>query len=373
MKNLKLFVIVGEASGDRIASDLLENISKDIKIEIYGTGGKYLRNIGQKQYYSIDNLEIIGIDGLIKKSISLINIYKTLLHELDQINPDIVLLVDYPGFNIHFARAAKKKGFKIVYYVAPQIWAWGRNRIYKLKNSVDLLLSILPFEDKIFSEVGIKTIYTGNPIISKINYLYKTKSDLFNNISLDPSLYTIAILPGSRKNEIKNHMPIIAKTISQLKDYQYIICKSNEIPHELIEEYVKVDKRLKIIEGLTYDCVKYADFAWVCSGTATLETAIINTPMLIFYKTTFLTHFLAKFFLKIPYIGLPNIISCKKVIPELIGGKMTSNNITQTFNNLKKNTSIQVSYLKDIKEKLLVQNFDPIEYAGDVVKEFIRH
>jgi lipid-A-disaccharide synthase len=372
MKTFKIFVIVGEASGDRLAADLLENISKDEKIEIYGTGGKYLKNIGQKQYYSIDNLEIIGIDGLIKKSISLINIYNALLHKLVQINPDILLLVDYPGFNIRFAKAAKKKGFKTIYYVAPQVWAWGKRRLYKLKNCVDLLLCILPFEAKIFSTVGIKTLYTGNPIISKINYQYKTKSDLFDNISLDPSLYTIAILPGSRKKEIKNHMPIITEAMSQLKDLQFIICKSNEISHELIQKYVKVNKNIKITEGLTYDCLKYADFAWVCSGTATLETAIINTPMLIFYKTSLLTYFLAKLFLNIPYIGLPNIISCKKVVPELIGNKMTPNNIIQTFNNLKENTSIQVSYLKDIKEKLLVQNFDPIEYAGEVIKEFLK-
>ena len=373
MKLYKIFVIAGEASGDRLAGNLLECLSRELPLQIYGTGGKYLKALGQKQYYSIESLEIIGIDGLLKKSIQIIKIFRDLINKVIQLKPDIILLVDYPGFNVRFARVAKKHNFKIIYYVAPQEWAWGYSRIYKLKNYVDLLLCILPFEAEIFAKAGINAIYVGNPVISRINYVFKTKSDFFSNISLNPSLYTIAVLPGSRKKEIENHMPAIAEAIVQLKYFQFIICKYSEISHRLIEKYVKQDKYVKIVEGLTYDCIKYADFAWVSSGTATLETAIINTPMLIFYKTSFTTYFLARLFLKIPYIGLPNIISAKKIIPELTGSKMKSKYIVNTFNFLKENTSSQVKHLKTIKENLFIPNIDPVSYARNIIKEFIRH
>jgi lipid-A-disaccharide synthase len=371
MKIFKIFVITGEASGDRLAANLLEKLSIELPINIYGTGGSFLKNIGQKQYYSIENLEIIGIDGLMKNSINIFRIYKDLLNKLEDINPDILLLVDYPGFNLRFANAAKRKGFKIIYYVAPQVWAWHYSRIYKLKKYVDLLLCILPFEAEMFTKVGINAVYTGNPAISRINYTFSTKSDFFNNISLSLTKTTITILPGSRTREIERHMTVIGKAMKLLKNYQFIVCSYNKSFHKLIEKHAIADKHIKIVEGLTYDSIKYADFAWVSSGTATLETAIINTPMLIFYKTSFLTYLLAKLLVRIPYIGLPNIIAGEKIVPELIGNEMTSLNIIHTFNSIKENSRSQIKHLEAIKEKLLVQNIDPITYAENILKKFL--
>lgn len=371
MKTFKIFVITGEASGDILAAHLLERLSHELPINIYGTGGSNLKHIGQKQYYSIENFEIIGIDGLIKNSIKILKIYKNLLNKLEDINPDVVLLVDYPGFNLSFAKAAKKMGFKIIYYVAPQIWAWHYSRIYKLKRYVDLLLCILPFEAEMFTKVGINAIYTGNPTLSRIKYTFSTKSDFFNSISLDMTKYTIAILPGSRKKEIENHMTEIVKAIALLKNYQFIICSYNEYIHNLIEKYVKADKHIKIVDKLTHDSIKYADFAWVSSGTATLEAAIINKPMLIFYKTSYISYILAKLFVKIPYIGLPNIIAGKIVVPELIGNKMTSKNIINAFHTIKEHTRIQIKELEAIKETLHVQHIDPNIYTANIIKNFL--
>jgi lipid-A-disaccharide synthase len=222
-----------------------------------------------------------------------------------------------------------------------------------------------------FTKVGINAVYTGNPALSRINYTFSTKSDFFNLISLDSTKPTITILPGSRTREIERHMSEIAKAMKLLKNYQFIVCSYNKSLHKLIEKYVTAKKHIKIVEGLTYDSIKYADFAWVSSGTATLETAVINTPMLIFYKTSFATYLLAKLLVKIPYIGLPNIIAGKKVVPELIGNKMTSTNIINTFNFIKKNSESQIKQFEAIKDKLLVQDIDPIVYTVNILREFI--
>jgi lipid-A-disaccharide synthase len=372
MKAFKIFVIVGEPSGDKLAGNLLECLLRQLPLQIYGTGGKHLKALGQKHYYSIESLEIIGIDGLLRKSIDIIKIFRDLKNKLLKLKPNIVLLIDYPGFNIKFARFAKKQGFTVIYYVAPQIWAWHYRRIYTLKNNIDLLLCILPFEVDMFSKVGIKAIYSGNPILSQINYTFNSKGDFFKSISLNPTNYTVAILPGSRKNEIVHHLPILARTMDSLKDIQFIICKSSEISSDLMKKYIKENKYVKIIEGNSHDCLKYADFAWICSGTACLEAAIINIPMLIFYRPSLLTYLLAKIFLKIPYIGLPNIILGKKIIPELIGSQMREKKIVKTFSAEKEDISKQIKYLMEVNRKLAI-NYDPVKYAANIIKDYLKY
>jgi lipid-A-disaccharide synthase len=345
----KIFLIAGEESGDIHSANMIRQLRKLTDFSLYGTGGPRLKELGQKQFFNSDEMTIIGFDGIIKNFGFILRMFDVLKEKIIELNPDIIILIDYPGFNLRLAKKISKLDIPIVYYIAPQVWAWHYSRVKIIKKHIRKVFCILPFEEKIFLKEGIDAQYVGNPILDNINLNYPNKKDFFLINNLDIYKKTIGILPGSRKREVLNLMPEIIKAYEKLKNkFQFVLCKAESIDNDLIEIFVK-DTDIKITH-LNYDTIAYSDLVWVCSGTASLETAFFEKPMIIMYKVGCFTEFVGRLLIKTNWIGLPNIVAQKKIVPELLQDNMNSKNIVIATEWLEENFTVVKHQLAKVSE-----------------------
>jgi len=365
---MKIFLIAGEESADVHGSNLVRHLKKMADFSLYGTGGTRLKELGQEQYFNINQMTIIGLDEILKKSGLIFSMFKTLKEKIIQVKPDVVILIDYPGFNLRFAKIVKKLGLKVIYYIAPQVWAWHYSRIEKIKKYVDLVLCILPFEEDIFRKEGINAKYVGNPIIDNLKITCTSKDDFKRSLTLDKQI-TVGILPGSRRKEINNLMPEIIKAYRLIEDkYNFVLARASNIEQELIDNYTK-NTNIKVVENMNYDVMKYSDVLWICSGTATLEAAILKTPMVLLYKVGKITEIIGKIVIRTDFIGLPNIIAGKKIIPELIQNDMNYKNIIKYTNSILENKSSFNAELEKVSNYFL--NLNPSANAAREIYSFL--
>lgn len=317
----KILVVAGEASGDLHAGNVILEL-KRLKpdLQIIGTGGKVLASAGAHLYYRVEELAVIGFMEVLKNYGYYKGIFDQMVSKLEQERPDAVFLVDYVAFNLRFAEEAKKRGIKVIYYVAPQVWAWKKNRIKKIKKYVDELIVLFPFEVGFFQREGMKTHCFGHPLLDIVKPSL-SREEVIRKWKLDAKKKIICLLPGSRKNEIHKHLPLLFDTVMLLNkrrnDLQFVYSLASTVEKEVIYPFLKKCKAdIIIAEDDTYNVVAHSDFALVASGTATLETAILQTPLIIFYKSSLITYLIGKYILRIKAIGLPNIVAGKKVVLE---------------------------------------------------------
>ncbi|PCI29604.1 MAG: lipid-A-disaccharide synthase [SAR324 cluster bacterium] len=319
----KLMVIAGEASGDLHGGHVLLELKKlRPDLEIFGTGGQLIESTGAHLYYRVEDLAVIGFIEVMKRYKYYKGIFDEMVSKLDEERPDAVFLVDYAGFNLRFAAEAKKRGIKVIFYIAPQVWAWKKNRIHKMKAFIDELIVLFPFEVDFFKENGMVAHCFGHPLLD-IAKPSLDRKEFSQKWGLENQNKRISFLPGSRKNEILKHLPLLIQVVENLAiqraNLQFIFPLAPTVTREEVLPYFEgVKAEVQIVEQDTYNAVANSDFAVVASGTATLETAILQTPMLIFYKVSPLTYLIAKFILRIGDIGLPNIVARKKIVPELV-------------------------------------------------------
>ena len=345
----KIFLIAGEESGDIHGSNMIRQLQKLTDFSLYGTGGVRLKKLGQDQYFTSEEMTIIGFDGIIKNFSFILGMFKKLKSKIQEVKPDLIILIDYPGFNLRFAKKIKSLNIPIIYYIAPQVWAWHYSRVKTIRRYIDKVYCILPFEEEIFKKEGIDAKYVGNPILDNIKLKYSNKEDFFSILNLDSNKKTIGILPGSRKREILSLMPEIIKANKILKDnYQFVLAKADSVEQNLIEQFI-LGSNIKV-SNYNYDVIAYSDIVWVCSGTASLETAFFKKPMIIMYTVSKFTEFIGRILIKTKWIGLPNIVAQKKIVPELLQEAVNSKNITETT-------------------KWLDQNYEAVEKQLEIVSE----
>ncbi|MBN1900147.1 lipid-A-disaccharide synthase [Candidatus Sumerlaeota bacterium] len=357
-----IFIIAGENSGDLHGSNLVRELLKmDPSLQIYGIGGNQLEQAGVKLLANIvDKLAIIGLTGVLKNAERFIRLYFRVLRFLDDVKPAAVILIDYPGFNFKIMRAAKKRGIKVVYYIMPQVWAWHQSRINTLRDLTDRMLVVFPFEKRLCEVNGIKQVrYVGHPLLDVMN-LTMTREEVFDKFGFDPGKKLIGLLPGSRKPEIDRLLPCMVEAAERiataLPHVQFALPRASTIKPELIQYYLSAsDVEIKVVDAFRYNVRSVMDFALVKSGTSTLETAILNCPMIIIYKVSFLAWLIGKSVVKLPYIGLVNIISGEMIVPELLQNEATPMNIAdKTIELLKDDKQLEnIRFaLMRIKEKL---------------------
>ena len=264
---------------------------------------------------------------------------------------DTVVLIDYPGFNLNIAEKLKKLNVKIVYYISPQIWAWGKNRIDKIKRLINKMIVVFPFEQEIYSKAGVDVDYVGHPLMEIIdNHKYLSKEDLFKEYQLDSAKDILLIMPGSRKHEVEKIFPESIKAAEKIiNDYnmQIVVSASQNISEEFLFKIAK-RRNFKVIKGHTYDLMKYSKFGIIKSGTSTLEAAIFELPMVIVYKISGLTYRIVKNLIKVKNIGMANIILNEQVVPELIQNDVSHKNIYEKSKEILSNPELY----KSIKQKL---------------------
>jgi len=322
-KNKKILIVAGEASGDLHASCLVEQIRKlNPRIKFFGLGGEKLQKQGVELYYNIVELAVVGIVEVLKNLKKFHSLFNGLLKKAEEEKPDLAILVDYPGFNLRLAKELKERNIPVIYYISPQIWAWGAKRIKIIKDSVTHMITVFKFEEELYNKNGVRASFVGHPLSKNIK-INLTKDAFFNKFGLDKNKLTISLLPGSRDKEVKTLLPIMLKTAdlinSKLNNAQFIILRSATVKEDTFNEIIKKHTlKARLISDMAYEGLNSSDFAIVASGTATLETAIIGVPMAIVYKVSLLTWLFARSVIKIPYIGLVNVVLQKKFIKEFI-------------------------------------------------------
>ncbi|MGB2868498.1 MAG: lipid-A-disaccharide synthase [Bacteroidota bacterium] len=313
-------IIAGEASGDLHGSGVVRELKRiSPEIDVYGVGGDKMKREGMDLIYHIKELGFMGFVEVLKH----LPFIKAMEHTLGQIvrfkKPDVILLIDYPGFNLRFAAVAKKYGVPVVYYISPQVWAWHKSRIKKMKGLVDKMLVIFPFEVDLYRKEGIDVEFVGHPLLEVLQSQLDRKN-FFKRYDLDEKKKLIGLLPGSRRQEIETIFPAMlsaAKAIAIRRNMEVAVGVAPTLEEQYFKTLFNLDG-IRLVKGATYELMANADFALVTSGTATLETACFGTPMFVLYKTSWLTYLIGRVLVSIKNIGLVNIVAGKRIVPEFI-------------------------------------------------------
>ncbi len=366
-KAKKIVIIAGEESGDIHAAVLIQQLkARFSNIEISGIGGKHMQNAGATLIYDLARYGVTGITEVVRFLRILHKAFQAIKAHLKAQKPDLLILVDYPGFNLRLAKYAKRKlGIKIIYYISPQIWAWKGNRIHLIKECVDKMAVIFPFEKTIYEKAGVPVSFVGHPLVEKI----PSAIDLLasrKKLHLPTQKMVIALLPGSRNNEIEKHMPILQETAvlldKQLPNLHFVLPIAETINVEKIKAYfANQNLSLTYSQGNAIDCMAAADFVIVASGTASLECALLEKPMCIIYKSSLLTYIAAMRLIKVKFLGLCNLLANKMVVPEFLQYDCNAIELSQyilNFCNDLNQPQKMINQLSDIKESLSANKSD---------------
>jgi len=318
---MKYYLIAGEASGDLHGSNLIRAISQvDPAADFRYFGGDLMQAAGGVLVKHYKDMAYMGYFAVLAHLRAISNNMVQCRKDILNYHPDVLILIDFPGFNLRMAEFAKKQGFRTFYYISPKIWAWKKSRIHQIKAFVDQMFVILPFEVGYYKDRGYDVEYLGNPVLDAVSSYKTAHNDSKEQFAAKDGLDKrpiIALLPGSRKQEISLCLPEMIAAAEQFKDYQYVIAAAPSIPLSYYNRFM-LHKKIPIVTGKTYDLLANAAAAIVVSGTATLETALIGTPQVVVYKTGSLTYSIGIHIVKVRFFSLPNIIMEKEIVRELL-------------------------------------------------------
>lgn len=324
----RVFILCGEASGDLHAANLVrewKEMDQDTVFQAWGGDRLIAENVPVLKH--VKELSFMGFIEVLKHLFTILRNFKECKRSLMEFNPDAIILVDFPGFNLRMARWAKEQGITVIYYISPQLWAWKQGRIKQVKRYVDFMYCILPFEKAFYARFNYKVSYFGHPLLDEI---HRFKQQGF---SLASSKHpTVALLPGSRLQEVRRKLPIMLAAVKNLEGYQVVIACSNQLPLEIFEEFDVGNAQL--VFGKTYEVLQSSQFALVTSGTATLETALFRVPQVVCYKSNTLSYWIARQVVKIRYISLVNLILNEPLVEELIQHRCNERTIRAELNRL---------------------------------------
>ena len=350
---MKYYIIAGEASGDLLGSFLMKSIKKrDIHADFLCWGGDLMEKQGGEIIKHYKDLAFMGFWEVVKNLRTVLNNFAVCKVDMLLYQPDVIVLIDYPGFNLRIAEFAKEQNIRVVYYVSPQIWAWKKNRVHKIKRNVDTMITILPFEKDFYAKYNYEAHYVGHPLLDVVNDEMKKEDwqTFKTSYNLDDRPL-IAVLPGSRKQELKKILPIMVQMIDQFPKYQFVISKVKWLPLSLYQSLLKNDK-ITMIEGDTYSLLHHSKAALVTSGTATLETALWNVPQVVCYKGSFFSYLIARLVVgkHLKYISLVNLILQKPVVTELIQYECNFKRLKEELEKITGNNEIITTMKNDYQQ-----------------------
>ena len=377
---MKYYIIAGEASGDLHASNLMKAIKKkDAYAEFRFWGGDLMQKQGGEMVKHYRNMAFMGFVEVITNIFTIIKNLKFCKKDLSAFNPDVLILVDYPGFNLRIAEFAHKNNLKTVYYISPQVWAWKQERVKKIKKIVDKMLVILPFEKDFYKKFGMEVHFVGHPLLDALQHEeYLTEKDFRKKNNL-PDKPIVALLPGSRKQEVKKMLSVMLQATPHFKEFHFIVCGVESLEadyYEILSDYKKEKKyeqNISVVINQSRQVLHHAQAALVTSGTATLETALIGTPQVVCYKGGRVSYEIAKRVIKVNYISLVNLIMDKPVVKELIQDELTVENLKVELYKLLNDKEYRNLILADyhlLKEKL--GNSGASERAAEIIIDYIK-
>jgi lipid-A-disaccharide synthase len=355
----QVMLVVGEASGDIHAAHLVKALSeKDPTLRFFGVAGEQLKRTDFDVLFNVSDLSSMGFVELVGAALNIWKAYRILRRAIRERRPDLVVLIDFPEFNLRLAKLAKELEIPVLYYVSPQIWAWRRGRVRQIARCVDHMAVVFPFEVPFYENRGVKVSFVGHPLLDIVR-TGKSRSTLLTQIGLDAEKQTIAILPGSRRGEVAYHLPVLLRAavrLNQDAEMQFLVVRASTVDRRELEALLeRVPLKIPIVEDQRYDAVNACDLVWTASGTATVETALLLKPMIVVYRLSWLTYALARMLVKVKHIGMVNIMAGERVVPELVQGDFTAAGVVKETRNLLGNEELRdrmVRKLFTLREKL---------------------
>lgn len=372
-------IIAGEASGDLHGGKLVTEVKKrDSEIRFFGIGGNEMQKAGVDVLVDSAGLAVVGIvEVLVHRKVifAALDKMKSILKDDP---PDLLLLIDYPDFNLRLAKYAKECGVKVLFYISPQVWAWRQKRVHYIRKVVDMMAVVFPFEEEFYRKHNVPVTYVGHPLADEV-HASKDTPGLIDDFNLEPSSKHVGLFPGSRKSEIRRLLPIILKTADQLaaddKNIEFLMPVASTLSKDDLLPYLGqyAHLRIHLIENRPYDVMQASDAIVTVSGTVTLEIALIGTPMVIINKLSWITYFLVRRMIKIKYIGLCNIIANRELVPELIQGMAKPNLIAELLNKMLRSTDYANKLKNNLEsvKKILTEN-EKAKDIADVTVEMLR-
>jgi len=319
-------MVAGEASGDLHGAALARELLRLYPgLVLEGIGGERMQEAGVRLRYYASGLSVVGgwevVGRLRALAQAFVRVRKILLQE----RPDLCILIDHPDFNLLVARVAKRAGIPVLYFISPQVWAWRRGRIKTLKRLVKKMLLIFPFEEELYREAGLDASFVGHPLLDRLGAV-ASREEAMRILELDGKGVVVGLLPGSRLEELRRHLPIMLQAgeriFASLSNIQFVVALADALPFEEAEAILQDTKLpLKLVKGKTYEVMQASDLLIVASGTATLEAALLGVPMIIIYRLSLPSYILGRLLVRVPYIGMANLVAGRKIVPELLQGE----------------------------------------------------
>lgn len=328
----KILIIAGEASGDLHGSNLVKAMKEqDPSLVFYGVGSRNMRDAGVSLLADASEISVVGATEVLTHIGAIYRVYAKLKRFLREERPDLLILIDFPDFNILTGKAARKLGVPILYYISPQVWAWRKGRVNTLAKLVTTMLVVFPFEVDLYRDAGVDVRFVGHPLADVVKSAY-TREEARSVLGIARDSRTVALLPGSRKQEITHLLPDMLKAAAILRgrfpDVRFVLPVAPTLANGLVENYIaESGVPVRITDGQVYDVLRASDAAMVTSGTATLETGLMAVPMVIVYRMSSLSYLLGRMFIHVKHIGLVNIVAGRTVVPELIQDDVTPEKI----------------------------------------------
>ena len=373
----RILIIAGEPSGDLQAALLLAQVRK-LRPEwsFFGVGGPRMVQQGLEQLVGIEELGVIGFAGVVRKAFFFRRVFARMEHAMRERKPDAVLLVDYPGFNLRFARRARRQGVKVVYYIAPQVWAWGEQRVKILRTAVDLLVAVFPFEDEYFHSRGVNVFRVGHPLLDVVHADFN-RGEFRRQYHVPSPAKLIALLPGSRPGEVQRHLPVMLAAVSKLGERfsplaPMIACAPGIAEQKLRSISARCGAPDALMTRDVYSLLAACDAALVKSGTGTVECAILRTPFVVLYKTGRINFLIARRLIKTPHLAMVNLIAGKSVVPEFIQDEATPARLAAAVGELLSNPhyrELMLQELDRVREKLGPPG--GAQQAAEIIVEFL--
>ncbi|MCK9404172.1 MAG: lipid-A-disaccharide synthase [Chitinophagaceae bacterium] len=373
---MKYYIISGEASGDLHGSNLVRQLHlQDLQASIRCWGGDLMQEAGATLVKHYRDLAFMGFSEVIMNLPVILRNIGFCKQDILTFQPDILVLIDYPGFNLRIAEWGKKQGFKIVYYISPQVWAWKENRVKKMKRFIDKMLCIIPFEKDYYKNKWNWDVeYVGHPLVEEIEKKQLGVKSLESGVvrwGTTPGSPLIALLPGSRKQEIAKKLPIMLEVAKSFPDYQFVVAQAPGLENDFYQPFMEPYQNVSSVQNKTYDLLLKAKAALVTSGTATLETALFGIPEIVCYKGSPISYQIAKRLIKIKYISLVNLIMDKEVVKELIQDELTTANLVKELKLLltdeTRKKQLEKEYA-DLKKLLAAGGHASAKAAQEIIK-----
>lgn len=355
----KIFIVAGEASGDMHGASLMRSLKEqNPSVEIYGLGGNRMIELGLKPLYHIEKMSFLGFLEVLKHLPFIRKVKRDVIKFITSEKIDTVVLIDYPGFNLSISRDLRPVVRNLIYYISPQLWAWGKGRVKKIRRFIDLMIVVFPFEKTFYEKHGVNAEFVGHPLISRLDHhKFIPRDQFFSNNRLDPQKRILLVLPGSREHEVREIFPDVIKAAVRLAEkygMQTVVGCADTIERKIFDTLSK-ERNYTLISGYPDELKKYSDFGIIKSGTSTVESALLGLPMAVVYKTSKLTYLIGKMLISIGNLAMVNILAGKNIVPEIIQDEVNEENIFKMCSSVLDNDAMREEMKKEfikIRESL---------------------